>query len=494
MPTLRSTGDDSPGSDGDRDGGRTSADQELQVPTRSAPAAEATLPFVSDPAVGTSPHPRLVSPVPGINNRYRLECEFARGAMGSVYCGWDVELGREVAVKFLLEQHVGKPEFRRRFVSETRITAQLQHPGIVTVYDAGESSDGRPYYVMRLVKGQSLARLRKAEPRLGEDRSRFLKVFEKVCEAVAYAHAHGVIHRDLKPANVMVGQFGVVKVMDWGVAKVVPRPLPGQQNPGTVPENPALDQLTVADPQDGTQIGRVLGTPAYMSPEQAHAEIGRIDERTDVFALGGILCAILTGEAPYVGECARTVYQKAARADLADAFARLDSSEADPELVALCKRCLAPNPNDRPRDAGILGRELTEYLDYDRQRAERDLVRFFDLSPDLFCIAGLNGYFRRVNSNFSRVLGYPTKELLSRPFIEFVHPDDRTATLDVLADLIKGFPCVQFRNRYRDVRGDYCWFEWTAKSIPEQGIIFAVARDVTDHVRLENQIRFFEQE
>jgi serine/threonine-protein kinase len=493
MPSLSAAGDDSLDSAGDCEGGRTSADQELQISNRSPTPADATLPFISESEVQTTLHPTLFFPaLPDIGQRYRLECEIARGAMGSVYRGRDIELGREVAVKFLLEQHVGKPEFRRRFLSEARITAQLQHPGIVTVYEAGEDSNGRPHYVMRLVKGQSLARLRRTEPHFVEDRSRFLKVFEKVCEAVAFAHAHGVIHRDLKPANIMVGQFGIVKVMDWGVAKVVPRP--GEAKPATAPDDPVLDQMTADDPKDGTQLGRVLGTPAYMSPEQAHAEIPSIDERTDVFALGGILCAILTGEAPYLGECARTVYQKAARADLADAFARLESSGADPELIALCERCLAPDPNDRPRDAGVLGRELTEYLDYDRQRAERDLVRFFDLSPDLFCIAGLNGYFRRVNSNFARVLGHTTKELVSRPFIEFVHPDDRTATLDVLADLNKGFPCVQLRNRYRDVHGNFRWFEWTAKSIPEQGIIFAVARDVTDHVRLENQIRFFEQE
>ena len=126
-----------------------------------------------------------------------------------------------------------------------------------------------------------------------------------------------------------------------------------------------------------------------------------------------------------------------------------------------------------------------------RQPVDNELVRLFDLSLDLFCIAGLDGYFRRVNGNFCRVLGFTTEELLSRPFADFVHPDDRGRTRDEVVKLSQGLLCVRFRNRYRDSRGDYRWFEWTAKSIPEEGIIFAVARDVTDQARMEDQLRSY---
>src|SRR5262249_44322736 len=249
-----------------------------------------------------------------------------------------------------------------------------------------------------------------------------------------------------------------------GVAKVLPgSPIadPPADDPDPRPE-PQPD-----DSDAGTRFGRILGTPAYMSPEQARGDIDKLDERTDVFGLGGILCTILTGQPPYAGTDGREVYRKARRCDLADAFARLAGCGAEAELVALCKRCLSA-PEERPRDAGQLARELTDYLESDLRRAARDLIRFFELSLDLFGIAGLDGYFRRVNSNFRRVLGYTTDELVSRPFAEFIHPDDRERTQAEMVKLSQGLPCVRFRNRYRDVRGDYRWFEWMAKSVPEE--------------------------
>jgi serine/threonine-protein kinase len=182
------------------------------------------------------------------------------------------------------------------------------------------------------------------------------------------------------------------------------------------------------------------------------------------------------------------VYARAARGDLTDAFARLDACPAPRELVALAKACLAPEPDARPRDARQVAAALTAYIEAELRRAERDLVRFFELSPDLFCIAGLDGYFRRVNPNFTRVLGYPPEELISRPFVDFVHPDDRAGTIAETEKLARGLPCVYFRNRYRDVTGGYRWFEWTAQSVPDEGVVFAVARDVTDRVELEARL------
>jgi eukaryotic-like serine/threonine-protein kinase len=409
--------------------------------------------------------------------RYRVNREIARGGMGVILAAADPDLPREVAIKVLLPQHLNKPGYRERFVEEARITGMLQHPGIVPVYEVGQLPDTRPFFAMQLVEGETLDAQLAARKNPADNLPHFLQVFEGVCQTLAYAHRHGVFHRDLKPLNVMVAPFGVVKVMDWGVA--CRKDDPGRVQAEKKPECASgtylprlLDSPALSD--------EVIGTPAYMAPEQAQGTGRGIDERTDVFGLGGILCAILTGSPPYTGTKTRKVHARAARADLGEAFGKLDASPAARELVSLAKKCMAPHQNARPRDALEVAAALTAYIESDLRRAERDLVRFFELSPDLFCIAGMDGYFRRVNENFTRVLGYTPTELISRPFIEFVHPDDRASTSAAAEQLAYGKPVVHFRNRYRDVRGNYRWFEWEAKSIPEEGIIFAVARDVTE--------------
>src|SRR6516225_6320715 len=153
--------------------------------------------------------------------RYQLVGEIARGGMGAIFKGRDVDLGRDIAVKMMLETHKGRTEMLQRFVEEAQIGGQLQHPGIVPVYELNQTRDRRPYFTMKLVKGRTLAALlaERADP--AQDWPRFLKIFEQVCQTLAYAHSRGVIHRDLKPLNVMVGAFGEVQVMDWGLAKTL---------------------------------------------------------------------------------------------------------------------------------------------------------------------------------------------------------------------------------------------------------------------------------
>jgi eukaryotic-like serine/threonine-protein kinase len=177
---------------------------------------------------------------------------------------------------------------------------------------------------------------------------------------------------------------------------------------------------------------------------------------------------------------------KATTGDMQLAMERLDACFAERELVQIAKSCLAQRAADRPRDAGLVAKAMAGYLESDLRRAERDMVRFFELSLDLFCLASMDGFFLRVNSNFSRVLGYPSEELLSKPFMDFVHPEDRDSTLLIMQDLARGNPVVRFRNRYRHVAGYYLWLEWTAKSVPHEALIFAVARDVTELLEVEN--------
>ncbi len=256
------------------------------------------------------------------------------------------ELNRCRVQREVSKKHSPNSLVERRFLDEAQITGQLQHPGIPPVHEVGALVDGRAFLVMKLIKGRKLARILEDG---SENRGSLVAVFEQVCQAVAYAHSRGVIHRDLKPANVMVGAFGEVQVIDWGLAKVLP-----DARADTVE---ATVESTFHDPRNAdedkdTQPGSFLGTPAYMSPEQAIGAVDQIDERSDVFGLGGILCAILTGKPPFVGNTAESTRQLAAQKRMEPAFVRLDECGAEPELVALCKRCLAGEREARLRNAG----------------------------------------------------------------------------------------------------------------------------------------------
>jgi eukaryotic-like serine/threonine-protein kinase len=291
----------------------------------------------------------------------------------------------------------------------------------------------------------------------------------------------GVIHLDLKPSNIMVAAFGVVKVMDWGLARALPRGRALFNECSTVSGSCQVDWTT--------RRGNVFGTPSYMPAEQARGEIDQLDERADVFGLGAILCEILTGEPPFTGKDAKQVYKRSASADLSDAFDRLQHCGADAEIIMLAQDCLAPERDQRPHDALQVVLRLTSYLETSMRRAERDYVRFFELSPDLFCIADFEGRFRRVNVNFTRVLGYSMEDFMSRPFLEFVHPDDRERTKAETARLAQGLKVVHFLNRYRNAAGEYRWFDWTAQPITEEQLIFAVARDVTDWMKVHDHLQ-----
>ncbi len=294
--------------------------------------------------------------------RYQLFGEIARGGMGAVFKGRDPDLGRELAVKVLLERHSDNPEMVCRFVEEAQIAGQLQHPGIVPVYELGAFTNRRPFFAMRLVKGRTLASLLSDRPDPGRDVSHFLTIFEAVAQAVAYAHARGVIHRDLKPSNVMVGAFGEVQVMDWGLAKILRQGgAVDDAFAGHLEDEPIV--ATSRRPSDSnlSLAGSVMGTPAYMAPEQARGEVDALDERSDVFSLGSILAEIMTGKPAFTGRSSEEIHRRSCQGDLASSFARLDASGSDPELITLAKGCLCPERNDRPRDAGEIAGSIGSY-------------------------------------------------------------------------------------------------------------------------------------
>ena len=312
-------------------------------------------------------------------DRYRVVGEIARGGMGVVLRVTDSALDRPLAVKVLLQPARVHVDGERRFLEEAAITGQLQHPGIPPIHDVGRLADGRPFFSMKLIEGRTLADLLRERPTPQTDLPRFLKIFEQIAQTLGFAHSRGIIHRDLKPLNIMVGAFGEVQVMDWGLAKRL-----SLQGPEIITASVATDipadtavekQETVRYEQNAadshTRAGDVLGTFAYMAPEQARGEAPTLDERCDVFGLGAILCTILTGRPPYDSADRNVLWKQARDADLADAFSRLDHCGADADLIRLTRVCLAPRKQDRPHNAGEIADAVSRHLATVQERLEQ---------------------------------------------------------------------------------------------------------------------------
>ena len=237
------------------------------------------------------------------SGRYAVVEEIGRGGMGTVYLALDEELGREVAIK--IPNALASASLERRLRNEARVLARLEHPGIVPIHDAGRLADGRLFYVMKRVRGRTLGEHLRDNPDLNER----LRLFERICEPVAFAHAQGFIHRDLTPGNVMVGAFGEVMVMDWGVAKTVGSRQSAvgshsRQSESAVPI-PVDSRQESAVPVDSpsnlapmTDAGTVVGTAGFMAPEQARGDVEELDARADVYGLGAILFLLLTNRVP----------------------------------------------------------------------------------------------------------------------------------------------------------------------------------------------------
>jgi serine/threonine protein kinase len=234
-------------------------------------------------------HLRRVADIPDLSGtNYEIVEKIGQGGMAAVYSANDRKLGRQVALKILDADDRGQ-QLESRLLDEARIIAGLEHPGIIPVHDSGALRDGRVFYAMKLVRGKRLDQ----EAATAKDLALLLRIFEKVCQAVAFAHAHRIIHRDLKPQNIMVGPFGEVLVLDWGVAKLLQSRRRPATDPTALPVESSFDS-----PIHQTAHGTVIGTPGYMAPEQARGEIDSVDERTDVYALGAILYFLLTGQTP----------------------------------------------------------------------------------------------------------------------------------------------------------------------------------------------------
>lgn len=290
------------------------------------------------------------------DSRYEIIGRIGEGGMGVVFLARDRELGREVALKVLRAPEPTAEE-RIRILREACILAALEHPGIVPVHDVGTLPDGRVFYVMKRVRGERLDTFVHRVRPLSER----LRVFHQVCDAVAFAHAAGVIHRDLKPQNVMLGPFGEVLVLDWGVAKVLPTASDARA-PGELatdpsgPESSAVTEVTIHRPSADTETvtGTVLGTPGYMAPDQIHGG-GGADPKIDVYGLGGLLSFMLTGEHPGAAEPAGWPQLPAA-------------------LRSICARARATDPAARYKSAADLAADVASFLDGLPVAAHRETV------------------------------------------------------------------------------------------------------------------------
>jgi serine/threonine-protein kinase len=295
--------------------------------------------------------------------RFRILRPHAQGGLGAVFVALDGELHREVALKQILDRHADDPTSRARFVLEAEITGGLEHPGIVPVYGLGMYADGRPYYAMRFIKGDSLKEAIErfhADEALKHDPGRralelrkLLRRFLDVCNAIGYAHSRGVLHRDLKPGNVIVGKHGETLVVDWGLAKARGR---------ADGDEPAEERPLTPSPASGsaeTLPGQVLGTPAYMSPEQASGDPEALGAASDVYSLGATLYCLLTGRAPFKGDIGSVL-----RAVRRGAFPppRASDPSVDRALEAICLKAMALRPPDRYASARALSEDVERWL------------------------------------------------------------------------------------------------------------------------------------
>jgi PAS domain S-box-containing protein len=424
-----------------------------------------------------------------IGDRIRLRTMHSSGGIGEVWLAHDELLQREVALKRLKSEQSGSANHRNRFFREARITGQLDHPGIVPVYDYSTSEDGTQcYYTMRFVQGRTLRQVIRAFhaerqasdfPLVGGDLLELLSYFSSICNTMAFAHSRGVIHRDIKGDNIIVGDFGEVIILDWGLAK-------------------ELDVDETIDPEDSDAVinagrtlhGQLLGTPSYMAPEQALGKLDALDHRTDIYGLCAVLYEILTGRPPFIGD------------DVHEVISAVIENEPTPprelvpeipfDLEKTCLRGLSKDPAERHRSVMELDSELRSWLGRlaERTRAEQEREHFFGISDDLLAIVNHAGRIEQSNPSWERQLGATPADRLGRHFIDFIEPRFRDKVRDHLDMARSNGESLAFDARVSH-RGKKLWIHWILRSLPETGQFYLVGRDVSELKNSEQRFRSF---
>jgi len=426
-----------------------------------------------------------------MRERISLRGLHSSGGIGEVWRAYDEVLAREIALKRLKRAQSRHPEHRARFFREARITGQLDHPGVVPVYDYAPGDDGSPcFYTMRLVRGRTLAAVVEAfhaEREPGADMLtaalfRLLHAFVSVCRTMAFAHSRGVIHRDLKGENVIIGDYGEVVVLDWGLAKRVGSSADEPDGVDLANASDSLSGLTINE----TMQGERLGTPAFMAPEQALGRIDHIDRRTDVYGLCALLYHILTGRPPFMGETVVAVMDAVAREPVTP------PRELVPELPAaleqICLRGLAKSRDERWPDATSLAEAVDDWINAlaERKRNEQERERFFDLSTDLLAILDAGGRLSQTNAAWHRLLGWTELDRGDRVFVELLadQAEQRRQVDATLAALDPGGDPSELELRMRHADGGHRWVHFQVRELPDGGV-YLVGRDVTERRRSE---------
>jgi PAS domain S-box-containing protein len=448
---------------------------------------------------GGSHHVRMtpVLPPPPEKDRLTLLELLSTGGIGQVWQASDETFGRVVALKELKAEMARSPLHRERFIREARITGQLEHPGIVPVYHLHASEDGtRCYYTMRFLKGRTLTEVIREyhRDRLAGLTGRFvplLQHFVSICNTIAYAHSRGVIHRDLKGDNIIVGDFGEVVVLDWGLAKhlddgrkiAADEPYRGATL-AHVEREDSLPESALA-----TLQGERLGTPAYMAPEQATGQIDQIDTLTDVYGLAAILYEILVGEPPFLGTSIVEVIDKVIHQPPVPPRDRV--SDVPVELESLCLRGLAKERIHRPASAAEMGACTQDWLTTraERKRTEQEREHFFNLSLDLMAILDAEGHITQSNSAWHTILGWSGNELRGRPVGDYVHPEDRPRSSATINRILSGERGSEVELRCVAHDGSYRWIHWKVTLIRGESVLYIVGRDVSERKQAEQTFR-----
>ncbi|MBL8824925.1 MAG: protein kinase [Planctomycetia bacterium] len=344
----------------------------MHTPAKTGSSSLVSASTQAAPIIQARPVLQMKGPLPG-SERYTRTSLHASGGMGSVWHAHDANIGRDVALKELKPEYKTAGTVPLRFLREARITGQLEHPGIVPVYDIGTDPETSfPYYTMRFVKGRTLSEAIQTyhqKKQTGKEEPlefvSLLSAFVSLCHTIAYAHSKGIVHRDLKGENIILGDFGEVIVLDWGLAKRM-----GQQEDDFEMISYSDQRVNLTEASK-TIMGEVMGTPAYMAPEQANGRLDIVGPRTDIFGAGAILYEILTGFPPFTGATTVATLKKAQQADIIRP--RMYQKEISPALEAICMKALEKDPQNRYTTASELALEVQGWQDAQRRKAELEL-------------------------------------------------------------------------------------------------------------------------